>query len=71
MTVRLKYSPPMGAAGNLIAKLFGEHPQQQVGDDLRRFKQVMETGEVIRSEGTPAGTKTINLIKQRPAVPVS
>ena len=30
------------------AKYFGEEPSQQLDDDLRRFKQVMETGEVIR-----------------------
>ena len=33
----------------MLAKLFGEEPAQQVRDDLRRFKQVMETGEVVRS----------------------
>ena len=33
-----------------LAKLTGEEPHQQVTDDLRRFKQVLETGEVVRSE---------------------
>jgi uncharacterized membrane protein len=32
-----------------VAKLFGEEPAVQVDGDLRRFKQVMETGEVVRS----------------------
>ena len=39
----------------MLAKLFGEEPAQQVRDDLRRFKQVMETGEVVRSDGSLQG----------------
>jgi len=50
--VELEYNPPAGAIGALIAKLFGEEPQQQVNDDLRAFKQVMELGEVVVSEAT-------------------
>ena len=50
-------TPPAGSAGALIAKLFGEEPEQQLRDDLRRFKQVMETGEVVRSEGSLAGRR--------------
>lgn len=53
--VRLQYDPPGGSAGATVARLFGEEPQQQLVDDLRRFKQVMETGEVVRSDGSPAG----------------
>lgn len=44
--VVLEYSPPLGSASIALARLFGEQPWQQVRDDLRRFKQVMETGEV-------------------------
>ncbi len=39
----------------LVAKLFGEEPTQQVQDDLRRFKQVMEAGEVPTTDGQPTG----------------
>jgi uncharacterized membrane protein len=46
VTVNLEYDPPAGKAGMLVARLFGEEPTQQVQDDLRRFKQVMEAGEV-------------------------
>ena len=53
--VELQYDPPAGSAGAAIAKLFGEEPGQQVRDDLRRFKQVMETGEVVRSDGSLEG----------------
>ena len=42
--VTLEYDPPAGVVGAAIAKLFGEAPDQQIQEDLRRFKQVMETG---------------------------
>jgi uncharacterized membrane protein len=44
--VVLSYEPPAGRVGDAVARLFGEAPSQQVADDLRRFKQVMEAGEV-------------------------
>ena len=44
--VVLSYEPPAGRLGDAVARLFGEAPAQQVQDDLRRFKQVMEAGEV-------------------------
>jgi uncharacterized membrane protein len=53
--VRLQYDAPAGSAGAMIAKLFGEEPRQQIRDDLRRFKQVMETGEVVLSDGSLEG----------------
>ncbi len=56
--LELEYDPPGGAVGAAAARLFGEEPLQQVKDDLRRFKQVIETGEVLRSDGTPEGTRT-------------
>jgi uncharacterized membrane protein len=43
--VVLSYDPPAGKVGAAVAKLLGEEPSQQVQDDLRRFKQVMEAGE--------------------------
>jgi uncharacterized membrane protein len=53
--VALEYKPPGGTPGALLAKLFGEEPTQQVQDDLRRFKQIMETGEVVTTDGQPSG----------------
>jgi uncharacterized membrane protein len=52
VTVELRYQPPGGKLGALIAKLFGEEPSQQVKSDLRRFKQVMELGEVVHSDAS-------------------
>lgn len=70
ITVKLEFSPPFGRAGAALAALFGEHPQAQVEDDLRRFKQALETGEVLRSDGSPDGPRVIDLAKQQPAVPM-
>lgn len=50
--VELRYDPPGGKLGALIAKLFGEEPEQQVKGDLRRFKQVMEIGEIVHSDAS-------------------
>jgi uncharacterized membrane protein len=54
--VVLEYQPPGGALTNAIAKLFGESPQEQIGDELNRFKQLMETGEIATTEGQPQGS---------------
>jgi uncharacterized membrane protein len=69
--VVLRYDPPGGAVGAAFARLLGEHPEQQVRDDLRRFKQVLETGEVVRSEGSPEGVRAWRQLRQRPAQPVT
>ena len=64
--VELDYSPPGGVAGALVAKLFGEDPEGQLQTDLRRFKQVVETGEVVLSDATVTGE---GYTEQRPAQP--
>ena len=64
--VNLQYNPPAGVIGATVAKLFGEEPQQQLDDDLRRFKQVLEVGEVVVSDATLLGT---GYFAQRPARP--
>lgn len=63
--VELRYDPPGGKIGSTVARLFGDEPAQQVRADLRVFKQVMETGEVVRSEGNLGGAK----VMPRPAQP--
>ncbi|WP_326641974.1 SRPBCC family protein [Streptosporangium sp. NBC_01755] len=67
--VNLRYDPPGGKIGTAFARLLGEHPEQQVRDDLCRFKQVLETGEVVRSEGIPEGARALWQATQRPAQP--
>jgi uncharacterized membrane protein len=53
--VVLEYNPPGGVLASALAKLFGEEPEQQIGDDLRRFKMLMEAGEIATTEGQPKG----------------
>ena len=52
--VVLRYDPPAGRVGAAVAKLLGEEPDQQVEEDLRRFKQVMEAAEAPVRSRKPA-----------------
>ena len=52
--VVLRYDPPAGRVGAAVAKLLGEEPEQQVEEDLRRFKQVMEAVETPARSRKPA-----------------
>ena len=69
--VTLSYDVPAGPLGRAVAKYFGEEPHQQLDDDLRRFKQVVETGEVVRSDGAPGGKRARQEFPQHPARPLS
>ncbi len=51
VTVILKYDPPAGKLSANIARLFGQAPGQIIEEDLRRFKQLMETGEIATIQG--------------------
>ena len=64
--VALHYVPPLGVVGATVAKLFGESAEQQIQDDLRIFKQVMETGQITISESSGDGSHLV----QRPGRPV-
>jgi len=55
--VSLKFDPPAGKLGSFVARLFGENPEQQVRDDLRRFKEIVEAGEVPSVAGQPHGRR--------------
>ncbi|HEX2075501.1 MAG TPA: SRPBCC family protein [Geodermatophilus sp.] len=67
--LQLAYAQPGGRLGKAAAKLLGEAPDQQVRDDLSRFKQVLETGQVVRSEGSPEGPLAGRLLRQHTAAP--
>jgi uncharacterized membrane protein len=49
--VHLQYEPPAGRLGSMVASVFGEEPSQQIRSDLRRLKEILETGEVARGIG--------------------
>lgn len=55
VVVHLTYEAPAGKIGALAAKIFGEEPNQQVSEDLRRFKRLMEAGLIMSVEGQPSG----------------
>lgn len=49
VTARIAYVPPGGGAGRMLAKLFLREPEIQLRHDLKRFKMLVETGEVTTS----------------------
>ena len=57
VTVNIVYDPPVGKLGKAVAKLFGREPNIQARQDLRRFKQLMETGEIPTSAMNPEMTE--------------
>lgn len=58
VSVVLEYDPPGGKIGALLAKLSEEEPGRQVGEALRRFKALMEAGEIPTIEGQSRGRAT-------------
>jgi uncharacterized membrane protein len=69
--VDLEKSAPGGKLGEMVQKLAGTEPLAKVKDDLRRFKQHVETGVIPRSDGTPEGESLERKLNQRPAHPMS
>lgn len=54
VTATIVYEPPGGDIGKLIAKLFQKEPKIQARRELRRFKQLMETGEISAAKAPDA-----------------
>jgi uncharacterized membrane protein len=52
VSVNLQYSPPAGKAGSFVASLFGRDPSHAIREDLRHFKQLLESGEIPRATAT-------------------
>src|SRR3954449_13407196 len=59
-----------GRLGEIAGKLTGSDPLAKLKDDLRRFKQEVETGLIARSEAVPEGETAKRKLKQRPAQPL-
>jgi uncharacterized membrane protein len=53
--VVIKYKPPVGSASAAFARLFGKEPGQQIREELRRFKMILEAGEVASTIGQSSG----------------
>jgi hypothetical protein len=70
LAVEFLHDPPAGDLGAAAQKLTGRDLATQLSDDLRRFKQQVETGQVVRSEGTPDGHLLAGHLRQRAAQPL-
>ena len=70
LAVEFEHAPPAGDLGAAAQKLTGRDLATQLSDDLRRFKQQVETGQVVRSEGTPDGHLLAGHLRQRAAQPL-
>ncbi|HEY8539469.1 MAG TPA: SRPBCC family protein [Steroidobacteraceae bacterium] len=57
--VSMSYVPPAGKVGVHVAKLLGEEPGVQIDGDLRRMKQLIETGEIATTDGQPSGRRSV------------
>lgn len=58
VVVSLMYDPPGGPMAARLARLLGEEPRVQIREDLRRFKQLIETGEIPTTRGQPSGRRS-------------
>jgi uncharacterized membrane protein len=58
VTISMKYNPPAGKVGAQIASLIGEGLEEKLDEDLKRFKQVMETGFAPAPASTGAVDQT-------------
>jgi uncharacterized membrane protein len=55
LRVTVNYNPPAGMLGKTILQILGSEPKQLIKEDLRRFKQLLETGEIATTIGQPSG----------------
>ena len=67
--VTMDFPPVVGALGTSVGMIFAHGPEQEVRENLRRFKELAETGEIATTEGQPSGArKTSSFLQaqQRP-----
>jgi uncharacterized membrane protein len=65
VTVCMAYKPPAGAIGKTIAKAFLREPAIQARHDLKRFKMLMETGEITTSARRREDTRAAKMNSNR------
>ncbi len=70
LIVEFEHAPPAGDLGAPVQKLLGKDLATQLSDDLRRLKQRIEAGHVIRSDSTPDGHLLADHLRQRAAQPL-
>lgn len=69
VTVSFEYNPPGGKLGAFLSKMTGEEAGQQVTEALRRFKALMEAGEIPTTEGQPVGEPQRSKMKKKGGKP--
>lgn len=62
--VRLAYHPPAGTFGAFVARLFQQEPSQQIQDDLKGLKRLMELGYKPTSNAQSSGRPTAGTPKE-------
>lgn len=60
VTATVEYAPPAGAASRTVAMLMGRHPEFTVREDLRRFKAILEAGEIPTVKGQSHGPRGLS-----------
>jgi hypothetical protein len=68
--VMLEHETRGGKVGEVVGKVRGAMPRAKAMDELRRFKQRVETGVIVRSDGSPEGELAERKLNQRPAQPL-
>lgn len=68
--VTIEHDAPAGKVGEVVDKVRGAMPRAKAMDELRRFKQRVETGVIVRSDGSPEGELAERKLDQRPAQPL-
>jgi uncharacterized membrane protein len=66
----IEHDAPAGKVGEALDKVRGAMPRAKAMDELRRFKQRVETGVIVRSDGSPEGELAERKLDQRPAQPL-
>jgi uncharacterized membrane protein len=57
VAARLEYAPSGGSLGTALAHIMGHSPQRLVAENLRRARQLLETGVIATTEGQPSGSR--------------
>lgn len=63
--VTIQYRTPAGAAGNIVAKLFGKDPRFMMHQDMKRLKALLEAGEIPTTDGQSHGPRTMTAAAAR------
>lgn len=58
LDIEIIYKKSVGKTDHALSQLFAEAPSEQWDEDLRRFKQLIETGEIATTMGQASGRRS-------------